>query len=219
MEYNLQNEITNAQQRSAREIEKARKALEVQLNTYNFTKQGKDNLIAGICDKLDETLKQIKHEFLVQAKPATQNALVEYQNRPPRVKSQTELMEQQLRIELVKAEAQTLPLQEAIEKLQEEQDPMVFEVLKGSLLAKYTDEENMSIRTIKYTNKEEQALVNDIQTVGFISMRVLDYMVPLAYQYGQSDVKQLLLGKEEISDYYYSGSHKNDNIVGAEGAE
>ena len=216
--YNLQDEISKAQTQSAVEIEKARKALETQLNTYNFTEKGKDNLIAGICGKLDETLKTIKHNFLVEAKPATQNALVEYQNRPPKVKSQTELMEQQLKIELAKAEAQTLPLQEAIAKLQDEQDPMVFEVLKGSLLSKYTDkDENMSISTVKYVNKEEQALHNDIQTVGFIGMRVLDYMVPLQYDYGKSDVKQLLLGKEEVSDYYFSAAHKNDNVIG--GAE
>lgn len=215
--YNLQEEINKTEQRSVLEIEKARKALETQLNTYNFTKQGKDNLIAGICAKLDESLKQIKHNFLVEAKPATQNALVEYQNRPPKVKSQTELMEQQIRIELVKAEAQTLPLQEAIAKLQDEQDPTVFEVLKGSLLSKYTDkEENMSISTVKYINKEEKALTDDIQTVGFIDMRVLDYMVPVTYDYGKSDVKQLLLGKEEISEYYFSEGHKNDNVIGGE---
>lgn len=216
--YNLQEEISKAQTQSAVEIEKARKALETQLNTYEFSQRGKDNLIAGICGKLDETLKQIKHNFLVQAKPATQNALVEYQNRPPKQRGQVELMEQQLRIELAKAEAQTLPLQEAIVKLQDEQDPTVFEVLKGSLLSKYQDQEdNMSISAVKYVNKEEQALHNDIQTVGFIDMRVLDYMVPVTYDYGKSDVKQLLLGKEEISEYYFSDAHKNDNVIG--GAE
>lgn len=218
MSYNLQNEINKAQTQSAVEIEKARKALETQLNTYEFSQRGKDNLIAGICNKLDETLKQIKHNFLVQAKPATQNALVEYQNRPPKQRGQVELMEQQLRIELAKAEAQTLPLQEAIAKLQDEQDPTVFEVLKGAMLSKYQDkDENISISTVKYVNKEEQALVNDIQTVGFIDMRVLDYMVPLQYNYGKSDVKQLLLGKEEVSDYFYSAAHKDDNV--ARGAE
>lgn len=215
--YNLQDEINKAQIQSGAEIEKARKALETQLNTYQFTEKGKANLIAGICNKLDEVLKGIKHNFLVAAKPATQNALVEYQNRAPRQKSQTELMEQQLRIELVKAEAQTLPLQEAIAKLQDEQDPMVFEILKGSLLSKYPDkEENMAISVVKYVNKEEKALVDDIQTVGFIDMRVLDYLVPLQYDYGKSDVKQLLLGKEEISDYFYSKGHKHDNVVGGE---
>ena len=102
-------------------------------------------------------------------------------------------MEQQIRLELAKAEAQTLPLQEAIEKLSNEQDPTVFEVMKGSLLSKYQDqEENMAISTVKYVNKEELALHNDIQTVGYINMRVLDYMVPLQYDYGKSDVKQLL---------------------------
>lgn len=218
MEYNLQNEISKAQTQSAVEIEKARKALETQLNTYNFTQQGKDVLVANICIKLDEKLKQIKHEFLAQAKPATENALVEYRNRVPRVKSQTELMEQQIKLELAKAEAQTLPLQEAIAKLQDEQDPTVFEVLKGAMLSKYQDQEdNMSISTVKYVNKEEQALFNDIQTVGFIDMRVLDYIVPLQYDYGKSDVKQLLLGKEEVSDYYFSAAHKDDNVAG--GAE
>ena len=216
--YNLQDEINKTEQRSVLEIEKARKALETQLNTYNFSKQGKDNLIAGICDKLDETLKQIKHEFLVQAKPATENALFEYQNRPPKQRGQVELMEQQLRIELAKAETQTLPLQEAIAKLQDEQDPTVFEIFKGSLLSKYTDkDENMSISAVKYVNKEEAALYNDIQTVGFIDSRVLDFMVPLAYNYGKSDVRQLLLGKEELSEYYFSDAHKNDNVAG--GAE
>lgn len=216
--YNLQDEINKAQIQSGAEIEKARAALEQQLNTYQFTQQGKANLINSICNKLDETLKGIKHNFLVAAKPATQNALVEYQNRPPKQKSQIELMEQQLRIELVKAEAQTLPLQDAIDKLQNEQDPLVFEILKGSLLSKYPDkEENMAISTVKYVNQEEKALLDDIQTVGFIDMRVLDYMVPLQYDYGKSDVKQLLLGKEEVSDYFYSAGHKDDNVVG--GAE
>lgn len=215
--YNLQDEINKAQIQSGAEIEKARKALETQLNTYQFTEKGKANLIAGICNKLDETLKGIKHNFLVNAKPATENALVEYRNRAPKSKSQTELMEQQLKIELAKAEAQTLSLQEAIEKLQDEQDPLVFEVMKGSLLSKYTDkEENMAISTVKYVNKEEKALVDDIQTVGFIDMRVLDYLVPLQYDYGKSDVKQLLLGKEEICDYFYSGAHKDDNVAGGE---
>lgn len=218
MEYNLNDEITKAQQRSAREIEKARKALETQLNTYQFSERGKANLIAGICNKLDEALKGIKHSFLVQAKPATENALVEYRNRAPKQKSQTELMEEQIRIELVKAEAQTLPMQEAIEKLSNEQDPMVFEVMKGAMLAKYQDkEENMAISTIKYVNKEEKALVDNVQTVKFIDSRVLDYMVGVQYDYGKSDVKQLLLGKEEISNYYYSGAHKDDNVAG--GAE
>ena len=129
-----------------------------------------------------------------------------------------ELMEQQLKIEVAKAEAQTLSLQEAIEKLSNEQDEVVFEVMKGSLLSKYQDkDENMSISTVKYVNKEEKALFDNIQTVGFIDMRVLDYMVPLAYEYGKSDVKQLLLGKEEVSDYYYSETHINDNVAG--GAE
>ena len=218
MEYNLNDEIANAQQRSAREIEKARKALEIQLNTYQFSQQGRANLINSICNKLDETLKGIKHSFLTQAKVNTQNALVEYQNRPPKQKSQVELMEEQLKIEVAKAEAQTLPLQEAIEKLQAEQNPIVFEILKGSLLAKYTDkEENMAISTVKYVNQEEKALLDDIQTVGFIDMRVLDYMVPLQYDYGKSDVKQLLLGKDDVSDYFYSNNHINDNVVG--GAE
>lgn len=218
MEYNLNDEIANAQQRSAREIEKARKALEIQLNTYQFSQQGRANLINSICNKLDETLKGIKHSFLTQAKVNTQNALVEYQNRPPKQKSQVELMEEQLKIEVAKAEAQTLPLQEAIEKLQAEQNPIVFEILKGSLLAKYTDkEENMAISTVKYVNQEEKALLDNIQTVGFIDMKVLDYMVPLAYQYGKSDVKQLLLGKDDVSDYFYSNNHINDNVVG--GAE
>lgn len=216
--YNLQDEINKAQIQSGAEIEKARAALQQQLNTYQFTQQGKANLINSICNKLDETLKGIKHNFLVAAKPGTQNALVEYQNRPPKQKSQVELMEQQLRIELVKAEAQTLPLQDAIDKLQNEQDPLVFEILKGSLLSKYPDkEENMAISTVKYVNQEEKALLDDIQTVGFIDMRVLDYMVPLQYDYGKSDVKQLLLGKEEVSDYFYSAGHKDDNVVG--GAE
>lgn len=216
--YNLQDEINKAQIQSGAEIEKARAALEQQLNTYQFTQQGKANLINSICNKLDENLKGIKHNFLVAAKPATQNALVEYQNRPPKQKSQIELMEQQLKIELVKAEAQTLPLHEAIDKLQNEQDPLVFEILKGSLLSKYPDkEENMAISTVKYVNQEEKALLDDIQTVGFIDMRVLDYMVPLAYEYGKSDVKQLLLGKEEVSDYFYSAGHKDDNVAG--GAE
>lgn len=215
--YNLQDEINKAQVQSGAEIEKARKALEVQLNTYNFTETGKANLINGICNKLDETLKSIRHNFLVKAKPATENALLEYRNRAPRQKSQTELMEQQLKIELVKAEAQTLPMQEAIAKLQDEQDPMVFEVMKGSLLAKYSDkDENMAISTVKYVNKEEKALEDDIQTVGFINMRVLDYLVPIQYDYGKSDVKQLLLGKEEISDYFYSPEHKDDNVAGGE---
>lgn len=215
--YNLQDEINKAQAQSGAEIEKARKALETQLNTYQFTEKGKANLIAGICNKLDEVLKGIKHNFLVQAKPATQNALVEYRNRAPKSKSQTELMEEQIRIELAKAEAQTLPMQEAIAKLQEEQDPLVFEVMKGSLLSKYTDkEENMAISTVKYVNKEEKALVDDIQTVGFIDMRVLDYLVPLQYDYGKSDVRQLLLGKEDISNYFYSGAHKDDNVDGGE---
>lgn len=216
--YNLQDEINKAQIQSGAEIEKARAALEQQLNTYQFTQQGKANLINSICNKLDETLKGIKHNFLVAAKPATQNALVEYQNRVPKQKSQVELMEQQLKIELVKAEAQTLPLHDAIDKLQNEQDPLVFEILKGSLLSKYPDkEENMAISTVKYVNQEEKALLDDIQTVGFIDMRVLDYMVPLAYEYGKSDVKQLLLGKEEVSDYFYSAGHKDDNVAG--GAE
>lgn len=216
--YNLQDEINKAQIQSGAEIEKARAALEQQLNTYQFTQQGKANLINSICNKLDETLKGIKHNFLVAAKPATQNALVEYQNRVPKQKSQVELMEQQLKIELVKAEAQTLPLHDAIDKLQNEQDPLVFEILKGSLLSKYPDkEENMAISTVKYVNQEEKALLDDIQTVGFIDMRVLDYMVPLQYDYGKSDVKQLLLGKEEVSDYFYSAGHKDDNVVG--GAE
>lgn len=216
--YNLQDEINKAQIQSGAEIEKARAALEQQLNTYQFTQQGKANLINSICNKLDENLKGIKHNFLVAAKPATQNALVEYQNRPPKQKSQIELMEQQLKIELVKAEAQTLPLHEAIDKLQNEQDPLVFEILKGSLLSKYPNkEENMAISTVKYVNQEEKALLDDIQTVGFIDMRVLDYMVPLAYEYGKSDVKQLLLGKEEVSDYFYSAGHKDDNVAG--GAE
>lgn len=218
MSYNLQDEINKAQIQSGAEIEKARKALETQLNTYQFTEKGKANLIAGICNKLDEVLKGIKHNFLVQAKPATQNALVEYQNRPPKQKSQVELMEQQLKIEVAKAEAQTLSLQEAIEKLSNEQDEVVFEIFKGSLLAKYTDkDENMAISTVKYINKEEKALADNIQTVGFIDMRVLDYMVPIQYDYGKSDVRQLLLGKEEVSDYYYSETHINDNVAG--GAE
>ena len=215
--YNLQEELNKAQIQSGVEIEKARKALEVQLNTYQFTEKGKANLIAGICNKLDETLKGIKHNFLVQAKPATENALVEYRNRAPKSKSQTELMEQQLNLELAKAEAQTLPMQEAIAKLQEEQDPLVFEVMKGSLLSKYTDkEENMAISTVKYVNKEEKALVDDIQTVGFIDMRALDYLVPLQYDYGKSDVKQLLLGKDDVSNYFYSDTHINDNVAGGE---
>jgi len=216
--YNLQDEINKAQVQSGAEIEKARKALETQLNTYQFTPQGKANLINGICNKLDEALKGIKHNFLVAAKPATQNALVEYQNRAPKQKSQVELMEQQLKIELVKAEAQTLPLQDAIDKLQAEQDEVVFEIFKGSLLSKYADkEENMAISTVKYVNKEEQALINDIQTVGFIDMRVLDYLVPLQYDYGKSDVRQLLLGKDDVSNYFYSAAHKDDNVAG--GAE
>lgn len=216
--YNLQDEINKAQIQSGAEIEKARKALETQLNTYQFTEKGKANLINSICNKLDETLKGIKHNFLVQAKPATQNALVEYQNRAPKQKSQVELMEQQLKIEVAKAEAQTLSLQEAIEKLSNEQDEVVFEIFKGSLLAKYTDkDENMAISTVKYVNKEEKALFDNIQTVGFIDMRVLDYMVPLAYEYGKSDTRQLLLGKEEVSDYFYSDTHINDNVAG--GAE
>lgn len=215
--YNLQDEINKAQAQSGAEIEKARKALEVQLNTYQFTEKGRANLIAGICNKLDETLKGIKHNFLVKAKPATQNALVEYQNRPPKQKSQVELMEQQLKIEVAKAEAQTLSLQEAIEKLSNEQDEVVFEVMKGSLLSKYTDkEENMTISTVKYVNKEEKALFDNIQTVGFIDMRVLDYMVPLAYEYGKSDVRQLLLGKDDVSNYFYSAAHKDDNVAGGE---
>lgn len=216
--YNLQDEINKAQIQSGAEIEKARKALETQLAMYNFTKEGKAILIKNICDKLDETLKGIKHNFLVQAKVEVQNALLDFQNRPPKQKSQVELMEEQLKIELAKAEAQTLPLQAAIEKLQDEQDEVVFEIFKGSLLSKYADkEENMAISTVKYVNKEEQRLTNDIQTVGFIDMRVLEYMVPLAFEFGKSDVKQLLLGKEEVSDYFYSAAHKDDNVAG--GAE
>lgn len=217
MSYNLQDEINKAQIQSGAEIEKARKALEVQLNTYQFTEKGKANLIAGICSKLDETLKNIKHNFLVNAKPATENALLEYRNRAPKQKSQTELMEQALKIELAKAEAQTLSLQEAIDKLSNEQDEVVFEIFKGSLLSKYTDkDENMAISTVKYINKEEKALADDVQTVGFIDMRVLDYLVPLQYDYGKSDVRQLLLGKEDISNYFYSGAHKDDNVAGGE---
>lgn len=39
--YNLQDEINKAQIQSGAEIEKARKALETQLNTYQFTERVK----------------------------------------------------------------------------------------------------------------------------------------------------------------------------------
>lgn len=196
-----------------KEVKKAREAFELQCKRYVLTKDGKADLKREISNKLEENLAKYKRQFITEARNSLMNekALLlqqREQNKANKTKDQQilDLLQFQQNVVVLQAKANTLPPELLIEELQQVQDPLLFDVFKGAILGKCDEQQATQVRSMKYVDREMEAIESSIKDCNFIDFKQ-GYVLPL----GMDDrtIGDLVFG-EDLSNFYF------DNKVGEE---
>ena len=194
------------QELGQKEVEKAKKSYEIQTSRYQLTKEGKAELKQAITKRLEDNLGKLKRQFVQESRNGLMNnkaLLLQKREAEKNSKSQQdqmlELLKWQQDVAILQAKANTLPPEVLVQELTEVTDPKLFEVFKGSILAKCNEEQAIQVRSIKYVDTEIEAIENSIKDCNFIDFKQ-GYVLPL----GMDDrtIGDLVFG-EDLSNFYF----------------
>lgn len=203
------------QQLGQKEVEKARSAFKKQVKMYQMTKEGKAELKHEIANKLEENLGKLKRQFVQESRNGLMNnkaLLLQQREDAKKGKSQQdkilELLQWQQDVALLQAKANTLPPEVLAEELAQVTDPKLFEVFKGSILAKCNEEQAVQVRSMKYVDREMESIESSIKDCNFLDYKQ-GYILPL----GMDDrtIPDLLFD-EKMSDFFFGGAAKGEGV-------
>lgn len=197
------------QQLGQKEVEKAKFAYQKTTSRYQLTKEGKTELKKQIANKLEDNLGKLKRQFVQESRNGLMNnkaLLLQQREAEKNSKSQQEQMLELLKwqqdVAILQAKANTLPPEVLVQELTEVTDPKLFQVFQGSILAKCNEEQAIQVRSIKYVDREMEAIENSIKDCNFLDFKQ-GYILPL----GMDDrtIGDLVFD-EDLSNFFFSSN-------------
>ena len=194
------------QELGQKEVEKAKEAYKKQNSMYQLSKEGKAELKHKISKRLEDNLGKLKRQFVQESRNGLMNnkaLLLQQREAEKNSKSQQEQMLELLKwqqdVAILQAKANTLPPEVLAQELIEVTDPKLFEVFKGSILTKCNEEQAIQVRSIKYVDREMEAIENSIKDCNFLDYKQ-GYILPM----GMDDrtIGDLVFD-EDLSNFYF----------------
>lgn len=216
--YNYSGVKKQTQDKGAQVVEKYRKQFQKNMEIYNYTAKGKQQMIADLVKAMDTELAQIKSGFMTQAKSGVygnkQTLLEERQSTAPKSEAgkTNELLQFFKAVQLYEAHIGLYGVDmELLQQLAQDENVSadLFQIVKAKMVAVEQDDTNKAnIRGIKKVDLKMNKIDNDIKDYEILASQVNSPILPVALD--GKDSYELITG-EPMSDYYWNNnSEVND---------
>ena len=211
--YNYSGVKKQTQEQGAKVVEKYRKQYAKNIETYNYTKVGKQKMIADLVGQMENELAQLKNGFMEQSKSGVygnkQTLLEERQSTAPKTEQAktNQLLEFFKNVQLYEAHIGLYGVDmELLQQLAQDETVSsdLFQIVKAKMVAVETDETNKAnIRGIKKVDLKMNKIDNDIKDYEILASQVNSPILPVALD--GKDSYELITG-EPMSDYYWNNN-------------
>ena len=216
--YNYSGVKKQTQEKGAQVVEKYRKQFQKNMEMYNYTAKGKQQMIADLVKAMDTELAQIKSGFMEQSKSGVygnkQTLLEERQSTAPKSEAgkTNELLQFFKQVQLYEAHIGLYGVDmELLQQLSQDENVSadLFQIVKAKMVAVETDETNKAnIRGIKKVDLKMNKIDSDIKDYEVLASQINSPILPVALD--GKDSYELITG-EPMSDYYWNNnSEVND---------
>ena len=216
--YNYSGVKKQTQDKGAQVVEKYRKQFQKNMEMYNYTNKGKQQMIADLVKAMDTELAQIKNGFMEQSKSGVygnkQTLLEERQSTAPKSEAgkTNELLQFFKQVQLYEAHIGLYGVDmELLQQLSQDENVSadLFQIVKAKMVAVETDETNKAnIRGIKKVDLKMNKIDSDIKDYEVLASQINSPILPVALD--GEDSYELITG-EPMSDYYWNNnSEVND---------
>ena len=209
--YNYTGMKKETQEQGAKVVEKYRKQFAHNMEMYNYTNKGKQQMIADLVKGMDYELAQLKNGFMVQAKAGVydnKNKLLEERaSVAPKTESAktNELLSffksvaaYQAHIDLYGVDMELLQQLSQDEQVSED----LFNIVKAKMVAVEQDDTNKAnIRGIKKVDLKMEKVDSDINDFKVLESKVNEPILTLALD--GKDSYELITG-EPMSNYFFN---------------
>ena len=215
--YNYTGMKKETQEQGAKVVEKYRKQFAHNMEMYNYTTKGKNQMIADLVKAMDYELAQLKNGFMVQAKAGVydnKNKLLEERaSKAPKtgVEKTNDLLAFFKQVAVYEAHISMYGVDmELLQQLAQDENVSadLFNIVKAKMVAVEQDDTNKAnIRGIKKVDHKMDVVNNDIMDYEVLESQVNEPILPVA-MYGK-DSMELITG-EPMADYFFNGDINQD---------
>lgn len=212
--YNYTGMRNQTAEQGAKVVEKYRKQYAKNIEMYNYTSKGKQQMVADLVAQMDAELGNLKNSFMVQAKEGVyknkQTLLDERASTAPKTESQktNELLGFFKQVALYEAHIGLYGVDmELLQNMAQDENVSkdLFEIVKAKMVAVEQDETNKAnIRGVKKVDLKMDKIDNDIMDYEVLASAVNDPILPIALS--GKDSYELVSG-QPISDYYFNNNN------------
>ena len=209
--YNYTGMKKETQEQGAKVVEKYRKQFAHNMEMYNYTAKGKNQMIADLVKAMDYELAQLKNGFMVQAKAGVydnKNKLLEERaSVAPKTESAktNELLSFFKQVAVYEAHIGLYGVDmELLQQLAEDENVSadLFDVVKAKMVAVEQDDTNKAnIRGIKKVDLKMEKVDSDISDFKVLESKVNEPILTLALD--GKDSYELITG-EPMSNYFFN---------------
>ena len=217
MYFNYSGIKKQTQEKGAQVVEKYRKQYQKNIEMYNYTSKGKQQMIADLVKAMDTELAQIKNGFMTQAKSGVygnkQTLLEERQSTAPKSEAgkTNELLQFFKQVQLYEAHIGLYGVDmELLQQLAQDENVSadLFQIVKAKMVAAETDDTNKAnIRGIKKVDLKMNKVDSDIKDYEVLASQVNEPILPVGLQ---KNSYELITG-ESMSDYYFNNNNVEVN--------
>ena len=211
--YNYSGVKKQTQDKGAQVVEKYRKQFQKNMEMYNYTAKGKQQMIADLVGQMENELAQLKNGFMEQSKSGVygnkQTLLEERQSTAPKTEQAktNQLLEFFKNVQLYEAHIGLYGVDmELLQQLAQDETVSsdLFQIVKAKMVAVETDETNKAnIRGIKKVDLKMNKIDSDIKDYEVLASQINSPILPVALD--GKDSYELITG-EPISDYYWNNN-------------
>ena len=209
--YNYSGMKKETQEQGAKVVEKYRKQFAHNMEMYNYTAKGKNQMIADLVKAMDYELAQLKNGFMEQAKAGVydnKNKLLEERaSVAPKTESAktNELLSFFKQVAVYEAHIGLYGVDmELLQQLAEDENVSadLFNVVKAKMMVAETDDTNKAnIRGIKKVDLKMEKVDSDISDFKVLESKVNEPILTLALD--GKDSYELITG-EPMSNYFFN---------------
>lgn len=209
--YNYTGMKKETQEQGAKVVEKYRKQFAHNMEMYNYTNKGKNQMIADLVKAMDYELAQLKNGFMVQAKAGVydnKNKLLEERaSKAPKtgVDKTNELLSFFKQMAAYQAHIDLYGVDMGLlQQLAEDENVSadLFNIVKAKMVAVEQDDTNKAnIRGIKKVDLKMNKIDSDISDYQVLESKVNSPILPIALD--GKDSYQLITGTP-MADYFFN---------------
>ena len=209
--YNYTGMKKETQEQGAKVVEKYRQQFQKNMEMYNYTAKGKNQMIADLVKGMDYELAQLKNGFMEQAKTGVygnkQTLLDERASKAPKtgVDKTNELLSFFKQVALYEAHIGLYGVDmELLQQLAEDENVSadLFNIVKAKMVAVEQDDTNKAnIRGIKKVDLKMNKIDSDISDYQVLESKVNEPILTLALD--GKDSYELITG-EPMSNYFFN---------------